>query len=91
VYPAAGSSLAGRVTSGIGLAGHAGDAGQPCLSGTGAIDSASAEALLPQVIGALDDGIILAAHGGTIALANRHVEEMFGHLNGLLPLSRSRQ
>jgi len=32
------------------------------------------------VIGALDDAIILAAHGGIIAVASRHVEELFGHM-----------
>jgi PAS domain S-box-containing protein len=39
---------------------------------------------LQQVTDALDDGIILVAGSGAIALVNRRLEEMFGYLNGTL-------
>jgi len=52
---------------------------QPRPCSTSVIADAGSEALLRQVLEALDDGIIVADDSGAIALANRRLEEMFGY------------
>lgn len=90
-YPSAGTGLAGRATSGIGVAGTQETLARPPCQELEPSASPPGSPCAAQVIGALDDAIILAAHGGFIAVGSRHVEELFGQMKGLLPLSGSRQ